>query len=106
MQSLPSPPEHVFIKFDQLIRSFIWNNKKSKISLSRLQNNNEAGGLKLLELKLRDRSLKFSNFLGYIDTDSICNDAIEQVIKTSGKEFMHCNLSTKDLTKLKSGIVS
>ena len=49
--SLPIPPEHFIKKLTQLIISFLWNNKPSKIKQTRMEQDLILGGLKLTNIK-------------------------------------------------------
>ena len=56
MQSLPAPGKEFFHKCESLIRQFIWDNKKAKISMCRLQQEYDKGGLRLVDLQIKDQS--------------------------------------------------
>ncbi|KAJ8289842.1 hypothetical protein GJAV_G00005950 [Gymnothorax javanicus] len=58
--SLPSPSDSAFKLYEQKIFKFIWNNKPEKIKRKYLYNNYEHGGLRLLNLKALDLTLKAS----------------------------------------------
>ena len=51
LQALPFPPEDITKKFDKIVKDFIWDGKKSKISMPRLQQCTDSGDLKLINLK-------------------------------------------------------
>ena len=55
---LPKISETMVAKVESLITDFFWNGKKAKISLKLLQNNNQSGGLNLVNLRCKDASLK------------------------------------------------
>ena len=58
MMVLPLLSE-IFIKnIENIIRNFIWNGKKAKITLSILQNSKEQGGLGLVNLRNKEKALK------------------------------------------------
>ena len=52
------------------MRKFIWSSKKPKISMQRMQRNIDSGGLGLLDLKLKDASIKFGIFIRLIKSKS------------------------------------
>ena len=58
LQTLPSPPEEINNKIKNIIRKFLWNNKRAKISLEQLYKAIDDGGLALTDLKLLCLSLK------------------------------------------------
>ena len=49
---------------------FLWGAAKPRISLSRLQQPKEAGGLKLADIEIKDKSLKVS-WIKTIATDTL-----------------------------------
>ena len=53
---LYSPSEEVLNKFHRIITQFIWSKKSSKIKYDKLIQNYENGGLKLVDLKIKDVS--------------------------------------------------
>ena len=58
MMVLPSIPVHIVKTVENIMRDFIWNNKKSKIAFKVLQNPKTQGGLNLVDLKKKDIALK------------------------------------------------
>ena len=60
MQVLPSIPEPFITKIEALVVDFIWNGKKPKMMLSTMQLNKNQGGLGLINLRLKDESLKIN----------------------------------------------
>ena len=61
-QCLPTPDNNYLREIDSMVRDFVWNGKKSKISMSRLKYGYLQGGLKLVDLKLKAHSIKFSSY--------------------------------------------
>jgi hypothetical protein len=51
-------PHNVYVEVKRLITSFIWNNKPSKIKYNVLINHFEEGGIKLMDLHTKIKSLK------------------------------------------------
>ena len=58
MMVLPSIPDTIVKKIDNIIRSFLWDHKKAKISYKILQNPKKEGGLNLVNIKNKDKALK------------------------------------------------
>ena len=58
MMVLPIIPKHITKKMDNIIREYLWKGKKSKISYAILQNPKDQAGLNLVNLTLKDQSLK------------------------------------------------
>ena len=60
MMVLPTIPTKYISELNHMIREFIWDKKKPKISLKTLQGTTAMGGLKLVDLAVKDMSLKIS----------------------------------------------
>ena len=58
MLVLPTIPLQVIRSFDNIVREFIWNKRKSKIAYNILQLPKKEGGLALTNLKQKDQALK------------------------------------------------
>ena len=58
MMVLPMIPKNVVKSVDNMIREFLWNGKKAKISYQILQNPKKEGGLNLVNLSKKDLALK------------------------------------------------
>ena len=58
MMVLPIIPKSITQNMDNIIREFIWNKKKSKVAYKILQNPKNQGGLALVNLRIKDASLK------------------------------------------------
>ena len=71
MLVLPEIPTRIVNQFNTMISKFIWNGRVPKIVLSTLQLNREDGGLKLVNLALKDSSLKV-NWIKWFTEDSFC----------------------------------
>ena len=99
LQILPSPPEECITYFNKLVKGFIWDNKKSKISNVRLQQEWEYGGVKLVDLMLKDKSLKLSAFLHIINADpnSLLNTILASYANISIDFLKDSNLQCKDI---------
>ena len=58
MTVLPNIPQDIVKRIDNIIREFIWNGKKAKISYKILQNSKKDGVMGLVNLQYRDIALK------------------------------------------------
>ena len=58
MSTLPNLPDHWIRQIEAEFSKFIWNHNRPKISLKSLQADNLVGGLRLVDLKNKERSLK------------------------------------------------
>ena len=63
-------PEKYVKSFNSMCEKFLWNNRKPKISLEILQKNTQDGGAGLVNIKLKDLSLK-AGWVSIIKTDQL-----------------------------------
>lgn len=70
LMNLMSPPEWFFVKVRQMLSKFIWDNKPPKVSYFKMVQHIRTGGMKLIDLKTKDLTLKLSKIRKIlIDTD-------------------------------------
>ena len=100
MTVLPTIPEHVVSRIEQLIVKYLWNGKKAKISLSVLQRSGTEGGVKLIDLRLRDMSLKISWAKILSEDESMANLAYYFLENDMKQWIFDCNLHPKDVDTL------
>lgn len=101
LRVLPSPSDRLLIQIKKTIRNFIWNDKPSRISYSRLTASYENGGLQLRDLDLVNQSVK----LAFFDTLINNKKAKECIWKfwylihfgVSIDYLLQCNLKPKDI---------
>ena len=60
LTSLPSPTNSSFHQIETILYSFIWGNKRDKIARKILKITIENGGLKLIDIRMFDKTLKIS----------------------------------------------
>ena len=82
-----------------LIREFIWNNKKSKISLRILQNPKKEGGLGLVDLRKKDIALE-ATWPEILSTEQQYTTMVYKIMRKSGikEDILRCS-STPDEVK-------
>ena len=97
MSVLPAIPESIVKEYNRLITNFIWNNGKSKVALSKLQNNKKNGGLKLVNLKLKDESLKASWVINVSEDNYLRAMAFRQLDPFMNEHIFRCNLHENDI---------
>ena len=102
MMVLPTIPEHIIKNIDNVIRRFIWNGKKAKISYKILQNSKKEGGLKLVNLKNKDIALK-ATWPQILQNEDEYSQIVWPILKaaTLKENIWRCNLSPKDVKYLK-----
>ena len=100
MMVLPAIPENLIILMENEITKFLWNGHKPKIPLSVLQKLKKNGGLKLTNLRMRDKAIKIA-WIKYIITDNqLATIAYHLINKNLKEDIWKCNISTKDLSAL------
>ena len=95
LQVVNDPPVVFYETFDNVILEYIWEGKKPKIPLSVLQLNKKVGGLGLVNMRAKVRSLKIA-WLFRIDSyiEKMTNLLIPSEL---GSLFWDCILDTNDL---------
>ena len=77
-----------------------WNGKKPKIALATLKLNKEDGGLGLVDLRLKDKAIKFS-WLTMFNEDLYLEALIhKKIAPVLRDDIWKCNLSPKDIDQL------
>ena len=100
MLVLPSPPETVFKRVEQLIQEYLWDKKRPKIPLDILQRDGTQGGLKLVDLRCRDQALKVS-WIQILEHDkSMATLAFNAVNDHLREWIFDCNLQPEDVKHL------
>ena len=99
---LPQIPSAVVKKIDDLIREYLWGGKKAKIAYSILQNPKKEGGLNLVNLVKKDKSLK-ATWPRILSMESEYASLVYKNMRISGldSDIWRCNLEAKDIKSLK-----
>ena len=58
LQALPTPPQHLLTKLENLCITFIWNKKRHEVKKETLYKDKEDGGLNMINIVGFDYSLK------------------------------------------------
>ena len=96
MTVLPAIPAKFILEMEQVFEEFIWNGHKPKIPTKMLKAHRKDGGLGLVDLKAKDKSLK----VGWIKILAE-NDDLQKVVDTAlksglGHTLWRCNFDKKD----------
>ena len=99
---LPTIPSRIVKQIEDIISKFIWANKRPKISLRLLQNNKDAGGLNLIDLRKRDIALKVK-WISILTTDTsievLAYQALNPILRA---DIWKCNIHYRDIEKIGS----
>ena len=83
-----------------MCNSFIWDAKRPKLSIQTLQHQKSEGGLNLVDLRLKDNSLKI-NWIKWIQEDNLLQElAFRKLSTTLRNDIWYCNLKTEDIVQL------
>ena len=99
MSVLPMIQEEQCQEFYQIVKNFLWGNKRSKIPLDVLQNDLNKGGLKLTNIKEKQRSLLFK-WIKKLCTASDYDYAYQWLVPCMKDKIFKCNLSRGDCKNL------
>ena len=100
MMVLPTVPQSLVKQMEELFTKFLWDNKKSKISLRTLKSNAECGGAKLVDLPQKDKALKLT-WLQILQKDlSMAVIAYENLSPILNHNIWECNIAARDVDLL------
>ena len=102
MMVLPTIPRIVVKRVDNIVRDFLWNSKKAKITYASLQNSKKDGGLGLVNLQAKDKSLK-ATWPGILVQEKEYSVIVYGVLRCSElqEDIWRCNLLPEDVRELK-----
>ena len=88
----------MYKKLDNIIRDFLWQNKKSKIAYSTLQLPKEEGGMNLVNLINKDRALK-ATWPQILYKENEYAVLVYEIMRVSalGHDIWRCNLAPSDI---------
>ena len=97
MLTLTNIPTDKIKEAEQLIKNFLWKGKRAKISYDTLIRKKDQGGLRLVDLKTKQKMLKVS-WLFKIDNDPFLADrAYCELNDILREKIWHCNISSSDV---------
>ena len=101
MTVLPAIPEGTVKKLNKIVENYIWNGRRPKVPLKKLQNSIYAGGANLVNFSVKDDALKVS-WIPYVlsDTDPFMRAVAHKFThEVLGDYVWECNISEKDIKK-------
>ena len=99
--SLPSPSKEFFSEYKRMIIDFLWSKKTPKICYNKLVQSYKSGGLKLVDLALKDRALKASWVLRWFTNKTLdSNSWIYTNLPIKDERIWLCNISQYDIDHL------
>ena len=100
MSALPPIPNNIVEVLEQKFEAFIWNGRKPKISLATLQTAKSRGGLQLVNLKVKDVSLKATWPKMIVEGRYPTELAYRLIHREAKANIWTCNLHEKDVEKV------
>ena len=97
MSVLPSIEESFIKDFETVITNFLWDGKKPKISLNDLKMPKSQGGVGLVDIRLKDKSLKAAWVKMLCDDELLSKTAYQKLNNVIKHEIWLCNISKKDI---------
>ena len=97
MMVLPTIPNHYLTQIEKMLTEFLWNGAKPKISLEKLYAPVEKGGINLVNLKLKDASLKFSWITAMREDKFSQENAYYNLHSILRKDIWLCELNENDI---------
>lgn len=102
MMALGRPSEKFFKEYKKKVTTFIWNGKPPRVKYSKLIQDHQYGGLKLVDLEQKFNSLKTIWVRKIISggPQSEWAKLIYGLLPIKNENIWRCNLSAKDIAKL------
>ena len=99
--ALPTPPDTFFQRYRQLIQNFLWKGKIPKIGYNKLVQNYDQLGLKLIDLELKNYTLKAACPIRWLGRENNCNDLdwVYNRCPIKDQRIWDCNLAPEDIKK-------
>ena len=98
MMVLLNIPSDMILLLESEITKFLWNNKKPKISTKKLYKDRRDGGLNLVNLRIKEMSLKATWPQILSQDESLANLVFDSVAPTSKKMLFKYNIAPKDVS--------
>ena len=101
MMVLPEIPNKVVKNVENVVRDFLWNGKKSKISFAILQNPKSQGGLGLFNLRIKDSALK-ATWPKILHDEQDYATLVYKIMRVSElrEDIWRCSISPQDVESL------
>lgn len=100
LQCLPSPPQDFFDKYEKIVKTFVWNGRKSKIAYKRIVSSYKGGGLQLRDLRWVDKSLKLAKFHKLKESEHFWSYVIFSEFPCNRDMWLQLNISSGDAKRL------
>ena len=100
MYVLPKIPHAMCNQLNKMMNNFIWNNRRPKIPLAKLQNTQKCGGLNLVDFQKKDQAIKCT-WVQTIQSDMyMAEHAFANLSPILRSQIWLCNLKAQDVVKI------
>ena len=97
MQTLNNPSPHVYEQIEKIVYKFLWKGKRAKIPMNLLKRPRDQGGLGLVDMRIKNSSLKIA---WIFRNEQYVRTQIEAIIpEYMGELFWDCTMSKVDYCK-------
>ena len=87
-------------EIEKLFREFIWGKRSAKIALITLKKKKEQGGLKFIDFRAKQDTIKISWIFKAVGNEEMEIMMYENLDKELGRKIWECNLREDDVNKL------
>ena len=94
---LPKIPTVFISEYNEVVQNFIWKGRKVKIPFKVLQGNKKEGGLRLVDLDIKDKALKVQWVFRVIKDELLRTLAYNMLDNKIGDLIWEVNLNKKDI---------
>ena len=100
MYVLPNLTEKHYDKIKKMFNNFLWSGRRPKIPIEKLCNMVQLGGLKLVDMRVKELSLKAS-WIVYIKDDAFTAECCYECLdKTLRESIWYCNIKRRDIERI------
>ena len=100
MSVIPSMHKSQFEKIDEMLETFIWNGRRPKIPLHVLMNSKTSGGLKLVNMRMKDHALKATWPWMLEKNEKLANIVYANIAPYLDSDIWRCNLQAKQINMI------
>ena len=100
LQVLKSPTKEILVKYRKTVQEFLWQGKRAKIAYNKLCQSYEQGGLKLIDLELKNYAMKAKWMQVDKLQDSLLSEVLSKIIPLKKEHRQTCNINVKDVKKM------
>ena len=97
MQVQTNPPKNFYKQFNEIIHKFLWKNKRAKIPMGVLKKDINQGGVRLVDMELKNQSLKVAWI--FRKSEYVQMQLMAIIPECLGIRFWDCHLHPNDVSQ-------